>query len=143
MAKVQLSSEVPMSAPMAWERIADLSALGDWLVLHEAWRGQVPTELTAGTQIEGVAGVKGMRNRVRWTITEYDPPARLALSGAGKGGTRYSLTFTVAPAAAGATLGLRLDLGGAPLFGPVGAAAARAVKGDLERSLRNFVALHS
>lgn len=40
------------------------------------------------------------------------------------------------------TLGVRLDLGGRALFGPVGATAARAVKGDVEKSLNQFVELY-
>ena len=40
----------------------------------------------------------------------------------------------VMPTEAGCALTLKVDLGGRPLFGPVGAAAAaRAVKGDIER----------
>ncbi len=46
------------------------------------------------------------------------------------------------PTGEGSTLGLRLELGGRPLFGPVGAAAARAVKGDVQKSLKNFVELY-
>ena len=44
--------------------------------------------------------------------------------------------------AAGSALGLRLELGGRGLFGPVGSAAARAVRGDVEKSLKQFVELY-
>jgi hypothetical protein len=37
---------------------------------------------------------------------------------------------------------VRLELGGRPLFGPVGAAAARAVKGDVQKSLKQFIELY-
>lgn len=53
-----------------------------------------------------------------------------------------AVSLTVRPAGAGSTLGLRLELGGRALFGPVGSAAARAVKGDVEKSLKNFVQLY-
>jgi hypothetical protein len=33
-------------------------------------------------------------------------------------------------------------MGGRALFGPVGSAAARAVKGDVEKSLQQFVELY-
>jgi hypothetical protein len=48
----------------------------------------------------------------------------------------------VRPTKDGSALGLRLELGGRPLFGPVGSAAARAVKGDVEKSLEQFVELY-
>ncbi|CPR08254.1 polyketide cyclase/dehydrase and lipid transport [Mycobacterium bohemicum DSM 44277] len=122
-----------------WDRVSDLSDLGDWLVLHEAWRSELPDELTEGVQVVGVARAKGFRNRVTWTITTWDPPHQVALSGSGKGGAKYAVTLTVRTAEDGSALGLRLELGGRPLFGPVGAAAARAVKGDVQKSLKLFV----
>lgn len=122
-----------------WDRVSDLSDLGDWLVLHEAWRSELPDELTEGVQVVGVARAKGFRNRVTWTITTWDPPHQVALSGSGKGGAKYAVTLTVRSVEGGSALGLRLELGGRPLFGPVGAAAARAVKGDVQKSLKLFV----
>ncbi len=70
-----------LDVPMAPQ---DLSELGDWLVMHEAWRSELPDEITEGTQIVGVAHAKGMRDRVTWTVTTWDPPHQVALSGAGK-----------------------------------------------------------
>jgi Polyketide cyclase / dehydrase and lipid transport len=139
MASVEVTTDMPMSPQEMWEHVADLSDLGDWLVLHEAWRGELPEELGVGVEIVGVARSKGMRNRVTWTITTWDPPHEVAMSGAGKGGTKYGVRLAVQPTKGGSTLGLRLELGGRALFGPVGAAAARAAKGDLEKSLKNFV----
>lgn len=51
--------------------------------MHEGWRSELPDELTVGTTIVGVAGAKGMRNRVTWTIRELDPPERLLVDGKG------------------------------------------------------------
>lgn len=142
MAAVDLTADVPMSPQEMWDRVADLSDLGDWLVLHEAWRSELPDELGEGVQVVGVARAKGFRNRVTWTVTTWDPPHQVALSGSGKGGAKYAVTLSVRAAEAGSTLGLRLELGGRALFGPVGSAAARAVKGDVQKSLKNFVELY-
>jgi Polyketide cyclase / dehydrase and lipid transport len=139
MAAVEMSADVPMRPQDVWDHVSELSGLGDWLVMHEGWRSELPDELTEGTQIVGVARAKGMRNRVTWTVTKWDPPREVAMSGAGKGGTKYGVTLTVLPTDDGSILGLRLELGGRALFGPVGSAAARAVKGDVEKSLTNFV----
>ena len=139
MASVEMTTDVPMTPQEMWEHVSDLSELGDWLVLHEAWRSELPDELAAGVEIVGVARSKGMRNRVTWTITSFDPPHQVAMSGSGKGGAKYGVTLTVRPGEDGSTLVLRVELGGRALFGPVGSAAARAVKGDVEKSLRQFV----
>ncbi len=142
MADVDMTADVPMTPRDMWDRVSDLSELGDWLVMHEGWRSELPAELAEGAQVVGVARAKGFRNRVTWTVTTWEPPHRVALSGAGKGGAKYAVTLTVRPAGAGSTLGLRLELGGRPLFGPVGSAAARAVKGDVQKSLEQFVELY-
>ncbi|MDT5114813.1 MAG: hypothetical protein QOE30_552 [Mycobacterium sp.] len=142
MAAVELTADVPMTAQDMWDHVSDLSNLGDWLVMHEGWRSELPDEITDGTEIIGVARAKGMRNRVTWTVTKWDPPREVAMSGSGKGGAKYGVTLTVRTTGEGSTLGLRLELGGRALFGPVGSAAARAVKGDVEKSLKNFVELY-
>ena len=142
MAAVETKLDVPMTPQDMWDHVADLSELGDWLVMHEGWRSELPDEISEGTQVIGVARAKGMRNRVTWTVTTWDPPNEVAMSGDGKGGAKYAVTLTVRSSRDGSTLGLRLELGGRALFGPVGSAAARVVKGDVEKSLKNFVALY-
>ena len=142
MASVELTADVPLSPQDAWEHLSDVTKLGDWLVVHEAWRGDVPDELTVGTTVDGIVRVKGMRNRVKWTVTTWDPPRQLALSGVGKGGTKYELHFTVRPKADGSVLGVRLNLSGRPFFGPLGSGVARAVKADLQQSLTRFAELY-
>jgi uncharacterized protein YndB with AHSA1/START domain len=142
-AKLELSRELSLTPDDAWAHASNLAALGDWLVMHQGWRGEVPAELTTGATIVGVAGAKGLRNRVTWTVRDVDPPRLLELSGDGVGGTKYALKMTVAPTASGCKFTLRLELGGRPLFGPIGAAAARAVKGDIERSIKRFETLYS
>jgi polyketide cyclase/dehydrase/lipid transport protein len=142
MAAVDMTADMPMAPQEMWEHVSDLSELGDWLVMHEGWRSELPDEITEGTQIVGVARSKGLRNRVTWTVTTWDPPHEVAMSGAGKGGAKYAVTLRVRPAAGGSTLGLRFELGGRALFGPVGSAAARAVRGDVEKSLQQFVELY-
>jgi uncharacterized protein YndB with AHSA1/START domain len=142
MAKVELSRKLSISPDEAWSHVSDLATLGDWLDMHQGWRSDLPEELAVGTKIVGVAGAKGMRNRVTWTVKEIDPPKLIAITGEGVGGTRYALRMTVAPLSKGSEFKLKLELGGAPLFGPIGMTAARAVKGDLERSVKKFEELY-
>jgi Polyketide cyclase / dehydrase and lipid transport len=143
MAKLELSRELKVAPDVAWEHASDLSTLGDWLVMHQGWRCELPDELAVGTTLIGVAGAKGMRNRVTWTVCELDPPKLLKITGEGVGGTKYALKMGVSPAGAGSTFALTIELGGRPLFGPIGAAAARAVKGDIERSIKTFEELYT
>jgi uncharacterized protein YndB with AHSA1/START domain len=142
-AKLELSRELSVAPDVAWQRASDLSTLGDWLVLHQGWRCDLPDELAVGTTLVGVAGAKGMRNRVTWTVREMDPPQLLAITGDGVGGTKYALKMRVSPAGSGSKFALTIELGGRPLFGPIGIAATRAVKGDIERSIKTFEEIYS
>jgi hypothetical protein len=84
-----------------------------------------------------------MRNRVTWTVKEFDPPQSLVVTGKGVGGTKYGLRLSVRPAEEGSSFTVTMDIGGPPLFGPVGQIAVRAVKGDIDRSIRRFEELYT
>jgi hypothetical protein len=142
-AKLELSRDLALTPEDAWAHASNLSELGDRLVMHQGWRGELPEQLAKGATIVGVAGAKGLRNRVTWTVRDFEPPRLLELTGDGVGGTKYALSMTVSPTASGSKLTVKIDLGGRPLFGPIGAAAARAVKGDIERSIERFETLYS
>jgi len=142
-AKLELSRELSLTPDDAWAHASNLSGLGDWLVMHQGWRGEVPDELTVGTTVVGVAGAKGLRNRVTWTVRDVEPPRLLEMTGDGVGGTKYVLKMAVTPTVSGCEFTVKIDLGGRPLFGPIGSAAARAVKGDIERSIKQFETLYS
>jgi uncharacterized protein YndB with AHSA1/START domain len=143
MAKLELTRKLSLSPEEAWAHVSNLSELGDWLQMHQGWRSELPEQLAVGTTIVGVAGAKGMRNRVTWTVRKLDPPSLIEITGDGVGGAKYALTMKVAPTDAGSAFTVKIDLGGRPLFGPIGAAAARAVKGDIERSIERFETLYA
>ncbi|QCQ89970.1 type II toxin-antitoxin system Rv0910 family toxin [Rhodococcus sp. SGAir0479] len=143
MAKLKVSLDMPMSPEDAWSRASDLAGFEQWLSIHEAWRSELPDELAAGTTVSSIVTVKGLRNRITWTLQQYEPPRRLVLKGDGKGGVKLGLVLSVVPADAGAAVALDIDLGGAPLFGPIGSGVARALRGDIESSLQKFVALYA
>jgi uncharacterized protein YndB with AHSA1/START domain len=143
MAKLELSRELPLSAEQAWSHASDLDELGEWMSMHQGWRSEVPENIAVGTTVVGVAGAKGFRNRVTWTVRRFDPPSALEITGDGVGGTKYKLAMTVTPTAAGCRFQVRIDLGGRPLFGPIGMAAAQAVKGDIDKSIQRFEQLYT
>lgn len=143
MAKLKLSRTIAMTPDQAWGHASNLAEIGTWFPMHEGWRSEIPTVLTAGTTIVGVAGVKGLRNRVTWTIEEVEPPTRLRMTGRGVGGTKFAVTLGVDGVEGGETsFAVEIDMGGRPLFGPIGATAARLVKGDIERSIERFEQLY-
>ncbi len=63
MAKLEVATDLPLDPQTAWEKASDLEAFGDWLSIHDGWRGELPDTLEAGVVLQSVVSVKGMRNR--------------------------------------------------------------------------------
>jgi carbon monoxide dehydrogenase subunit G len=140
MAKLSVSVEVPLPPEVAWSYAEDLSRYKEWLTIHRVWRSKLPETLAKGTVIESIVEVKGMPNRVRWTIVNFKPPQSMTLDGDGKGGVKVKLIARINPSGANAsTLTMDIHLGGIALFGPIGAVVAHALRGDIRESLDRFV----
>jgi carbon monoxide dehydrogenase subunit G len=140
MAKLSVSVEVPLPPEVAWERASDLSRYKEWLTIHRVWRSKLPETIEKGTVVESIVEVKGMPNRIMWTVVHYRPPEAMTLSGDGKGGVKVKLIGKVAPNGDGSTVTFDVHLGGPALFGPIGMIVAAALKGDIRESLNKFKA---
>ncbi|WP_409428433.1 SRPBCC family protein [Mycobacterium sp. SMC-11] len=139
MAKLSGSIDVPLPPEEAWAHASDLSRYKEWLTIHRVWRSVLPETLEKGTTLESIVEVKGMLNKVRWTIVNYKPPTGMTLNGDGKGGVKIKLLAKVAPEGDGSKVSFDVHLGGPALFGPIGMLVAAALKGDINESLRKFV----
>lgn len=139
MAKLSGSIDVPLSPEEAWAHASDLSRFKDWLTIHRVWRTALPETIDKGTTLESIVEVKGMPNRIKWTIVNYKPPAGMTLNGDGKGGVKIKLLAKVAAKGEGSQVSFDVHLGGPALFGPIGMLVAAALKSDINESLRNFV----
>jgi carbon monoxide dehydrogenase subunit G len=138
MAKLSVSVDVPLPPEKAWECASDLSRYKEWLTIHRVWRSKLPETLQKGAVVESIVEVKGMPNRIKWTIVHYRPPAAMTLNGDGRGGVKVKLIGKVKPADAGSTVTFDVHLGGPALFGPIGMVVAGALKGDIRESLNRF-----
>jgi carbon monoxide dehydrogenase subunit G len=139
MAKVSGSIDVPLPPDEAWKHASDLSRFKDWLTIHRVWRSKLPDVLEKGTVIESYVEVKGMPNRIKWTIVHYKPPEAMTLNGDGVGGVKVKLIAKVQPKGDGSVVSFNVHLGGPALFGPIGMIVAAALKTDIRESLQNFV----
>jgi len=141
MARLSVSVDVPLAPETAWECASDLSRYKEWLTIHRVWRSRLPETLQRGTVLDSIVEVKGMANRIRWTIVNYQPPEAMTLDGDGRGGVKVKLIGKVKPAKddpAGSTVTFDVHLGGPALFGPIGVVVAAALKGDIRDSLNKF-----
>jgi hypothetical protein len=142
MAKLSGSIDVPLSPEKAWENASNLSRYKEWLTIHRVWRSKLPDQLEKGAVIESIVEVKGMPNRITWTIVHYKPPESMTLNGIGVGGVKVKLLAKVRPNDSGdqgSVVSFDVHLGGPALFGPIGMIVAAALKSDINESLQNFV----
>src|ERR1700739_3848794 len=91
MAKLSVSVDVPLPPEKAWECASDLSRYKEWLTIHRGGARTLPETLVRGPVIESIVEVKGMPNRVKWTIVRFRPPEAMTLDGDGKGGVKVKL----------------------------------------------------
>lgn len=138
MAKLSVSVDVPLPPEKAWESASDLSRYKEWLTIHRVWRSKLPETLEKGTIIESIVEVKGMPNRIKWTIVHFRPPEAMTLDGIGVGGVKIKLIGKVKPSGDESTVTFDIHLGGPALFGPIGVVVAAALKGDIRESLNKF-----
>ncbi len=138
MAKLSVSVDVPLPPETAWACASDLSRYKEWLTIHRVWRSKLPENLEKGAVLESIVEVKGMLNRIKWTIVHYKPPEAMTLNGEGRGGVKVKLIGKVKPSGDGSTVTFDLHLGGPALFGPIGMVVAGALKGDIRESLDKF-----
>lgn len=140
MAKTSDSIDLELSPEDTWSAASDLTRFSEWLVLHDGWRSPIPTadELSEGTKVASIVKVKGTRVRFDWVVDKFVAGKEVRLKGSGKGGVKAKLDLSIASKGAGSTVTFTVDLGGLPLMGPVGKAAAMAVSGDIQKSLVKF-----
>jgi hypothetical protein len=157
MAKLSVSVDVPLAPEEAWQYASDLSRYKEWLTIHRVWRSALPETLDRGTEVESIVEVKGMPNRIKWTIVNFKPPQSMTLDGVGVGGVKVKLIGKVRPnetvrpqeqggeqgGAAASVVTMDVHLGGPALFGPIGMVVAAALRGDIKASLDRFVTVFS
>ncbi|BBY00868.1 hypothetical protein MSEO_13670 [Mycobacterium seoulense] len=134
-----MTSQVAPEA--AWKLASDLSRFGEWMTIFAGWRGPVPETIEEGTCVSSCVKVKGFRNVIHWTVTRYDEPKAIELQGRGRGGIRLGVAMTVTDNDSGTDFHLTADLRGGLLSGPIGGLVARVLRSDVEKSVRNLVAL--
>jgi len=139
MAKLSGAIDVPLPPEVAWEHASDLSRYREWLTIHRVWRSKLPDDIEKGTVVESIVEVKGMHNRIKWTVVRYKPPEGMTLDGDGVGGVKVKLMAKIRPADEGSVVGFDVHLGGPALFGPIGMIVAAALRSDINESLQNFV----
>lgn len=143
MAKVDVSNAIAAPPEKVWALLANPSSYPDWLTIHDGWRGEVPTEVTQGTSFTEMCTVMGMTNKIDWTVTEYEAPGVLKISGTGLSGAKISFTMSVAADGDGSAANIDAEFEGQMVVGAIGKAIERSARKEVEASLDKLAALVS
>lgn len=141
LARVDVSVSSKLEPEAAWKLASDLRRFDEWLTIFAGWRGSVPATVEKGTRVSSCIKVKGFRNVIHWTVSQYDEPKSVELQGRGRGGIRLTVAMTAADDKPGTTFHLTADLTGGVLSGPVGGLVARVLRSDVQKSVNNLAAL--
>ncbi|MEE3850140.1 SRPBCC family protein [Gordonia sp. LSe1-13] len=141
MAGVDVGIRSDMTPDAAWKLASDLGRFSEWMTIFGGWKSEVPDEIHEGTEVSSLIKVKGFRNIIHWTVTDYEEPEKISLSGKGRGGVRIDLTMRVSEDGAGSHFDLNATLSGGLLNGPVGRLVARVIESDVRQSIENLAEL--
>lgn len=141
MASVDVTETSAATPEQAWRVASDLWRFDEWLTIFGGWRSDVPDRIEKGTTVSSCIKVKGFRNIIHWTVTDYDEPRRIQLHGSGRGGVKIRLDLAVDDNRPGSTFHLHAELHGGLLSGPVGRLVAKVLASDVRKSVENLAAL--
>ncbi|HEY9312529.1 type II toxin-antitoxin system Rv0910 family toxin [Williamsia sp.] len=141
MAGVDVSVRSNLRPDAAWEMASDLGRFDEWMTIFAGWKSPLPAQVELGTKVSSLIKVKGFRNTIAWTVTRYEKPQLLELSGRGRGGVHIDIELKVTPDGEGSVFDLNATISGGVLNGPVGNLVARVIDSDVRRSVDNLVAL--
>jgi len=143
MAGVDVSVRSDLPPDDAWAMASDLSRFDEWMTIFAGWKSPLPKEVELGTKVSSLIKVKGFRNTIHWTVTRYEKPQLLELSGRGRGGVHIDIELKVTPDGDGSVFDLGASISGGVLNGPIGNLVARVIDSDVRRSVDNLVAMRS
>lgn len=80
-----VTASIDICAPpeRVFAKVLDAGLLDDWVTIHRRVNRTDDGPLHRGYEMEQTLHLRGANFRVRWTLTEYDPPQRATWEGRG------------------------------------------------------------
>jgi uncharacterized protein YndB with AHSA1/START domain len=131
------SIEIPAPPEKVWQAISDLNTYDKWMTVHVGFPDGIPEEIKPGVSYREKVTIMGMPGEVNWTVADYQPPSRIALSGEGPMGTTLRAVFGVEAEGEGTRVSYESEFGGAALA-PMQAAIEKEAHKAGEESLQKL-----
>ncbi|WP_117213946.1 type II toxin-antitoxin system Rv0910 family toxin [Allorhizocola rhizosphaerae] len=142
MPKVSASVQAGAGPDQAWQLAVDLPRYAEWLTMHDAFTGDVPSTLEPGVAYKQRVKMMGMPADIAWKVTTAEAPGKLELAGDGPMGIKAINRFLISPAEAGGSdITFEMEFNGPALNGPMAAMAEKNAGVAAKESLAKFSAL--
>ena len=141
MGKIEKTVEFAAAPEKVWAVVSDPSRFGDWLGMHQSWKGDVPAEFTKGAQVTAIVSLLNMPNTITWTVDEYDAPKSVRLSGTGMAGVKVAIGMDVEPKDSGSAMSISAEFEGQMIVGAIGQAIEKAGNTELDESMARLAEL--
>jgi len=143
MPKVSVSADAAAAPERAWELAVDLPRYAEWLTMHEAFVGDVPTALNEGVTYKQRVKLMGMPAEIAWRVTTVQQPGKLELAGDGPMGVKAHDRFLIEPSGTGSRITFEMEFNGPALQGPMAGMVEKQAGTAAQQSLEKFTALLS
>ncbi len=97
MGHIEATRHLDASPDAVFSVIGNFSDWDKWFSVHEKWLETPPSAPSAGSKLLAKIVMLGMANKIDWTVTEYQAPRVVALTGTGMAGVQCSFRFEVSP----------------------------------------------
>jgi len=141
MGKIEKTVEFAAAPEKVWAVVSDPSRFGDWLGMHQSWKGDVPAEFSKGAQVTAIVSLLNMPNTITWTVDEYDAPKSVRLSGTGMAGVKVAIGMDVEPKDSGSAMSISAEFEGQMIVGAIGQAIEKAGNTELDESMARLAEL--
>ena len=123
MSEVVTSIDIAAPPQAVWDAVMNAERLEEWVTIHRR------LEAFSDTTMEQVLCIRGVSFHVKWELAESDPPHNACWKGKGPARSRAETEYTLRAVNGGTRFEYRNEFK-AP-FGPLGAAASRALVGGV------------
>lgn len=142
MATIDVEVALPASPEKVWDVFSSPDRFGEWLTIHDKWKGDVPATFAKGAQMSQVVSMLGMPNTITWTVDEVTEPERLVMSGEGMASVKAEFALGVRSDGNGGSLAsIQSSFEGSLVKGALAKAIMKESRNQLDESLARLEAL--
>jgi|SRR5947209_905123 len=131
MGLVRTSIDIACPPQKVWEFVMNPDNTDQWVTIHRAIKGHSSGAVRRGYEMHQRLNLRGVNFDVQWTLTELDPPWYAKWEGRGPARSTAMIVERLTDIDSGSATHFEYQNEFKAPFGPLGAAASRALTGGV------------